>query len=309
MTITDERPQEETRLDPLDGTISALEDALEQLRGAREYGGSPLELRTRAAMVRRAAEALEGLPLGLYREALECDAEAAAREAAVEAREALDRAAAAVEAAQEAYDATAAPESEAARKLMDAKHLAEEAAGALAQAPPDRAEPEDRDKLQEQLHRRQEGVEAYWAEFARAEQARTDAREALERAQAAHRKAEGDLAAAEDAVEHPDPESLDNQTLIKALKSGWTHHLDNPSPRVQAVCRVIAEDIAGQRGWYSDLAEARIERSHGRKMIASIRAGRGITLGDVRGTYNLGVIRPGDRVIASGNFAHPARAQ
>lgn len=310
MTVT-EAPQEttagapldETRADPLDGAISALEDVLERLRGAREYGGSPLELRTRAAMVRTAAEALELVPLGLYQEALECDAEAAAREAAEEAQEALDQAAAAVEAAQEAYDATAAPESEATRKLMDAKHLAEEAGQALAQASPDRAEAGDRDKLVEQLQRRQKGLEDYGGELVRAQQARKDAEETLARARDAHRKAEADLAAAEDAVEHPDPENLDNGTLIKALMSCWTRHLDNPSERVQALCRVIAEDICDQHGWYSDLAEARIERRHGRKMIASIRAGRGITLGDERGTYNLGVIRPGDRVVASANFA------
>lgn len=303
MTITDERPQEETRTDPLDGAISALEDVLERLRGAREYGGAPLELRTRAAMARRAAEDLDGLPLNLYQEALECDAEAAARDAAREAREALDQAAAAVEAAEQEHAKTAEPELEATRQAVTAKQRWEDAGNALAQAVQDHAEPDDRDVLEERLQRRQKALESYGGELVRAQQARKDAEEALNRAREAHRKAEANLAASEDAVEHPDPESLDNQMLVKALKSGWTSHLDNPSPRVQALCRVIVEDIADQRGWYSELAEARIERSHGRKMIASIRAGHGITLGDERGTYNLGVIRPGDRVIASPNIA------
>src|SRR5689334_17942848 len=135
MTVTEDTlEQEDTRTDPLDETISTLETELERLRRAPEYGGSPLELRVRAADARRSAEALERVPLALYPEALECHAEAAALEAAAEAREAVEEAAAAVEAAQEAYDATAAPEQEAGRKAITAKQRWEDAGNALAQA-------------------------------------------------------------------------------------------------------------------------------------------------------------------------------
>jgi hypothetical protein len=289
VTVTEDTlEQENTAETPLDEAISTLEDVLERLRGAQAHTDGPLALQIRAAVARRAAEALEGMPLGLYQEALECDAEAAAREAAEEAREALDEAAAAVEASEQEYAKTAAPESEASRKVMDAKHLAEAAADAVTQSEQDRAEPEPLGKLRGRARDTREELEHQTRALIEAQQERQAAREARDRARGAHDEARRALAAAEDAVEHPDPANLDNFTLIKALKSGWTSALNNPSPRVLAVCRVIAEDICDERGWYSDLAEARIERSHGRKMIASIRAGHGITLGDGRGTYNLG---------------------
>ncbi len=305
MTVTEDTLEQESAAEyPLDEAIAALEDVLERLRGAQGYTDGPLELKLRAAVARRAAVALEGLPLGLYQEALECDSEAAAREAAAEARGALEQAAAAVEAAQEAHDVTAEPELEAGRRAITARQRYEDAERALTQAQQDGVEPDARDELEEQLQRRQKGLEFFGGELVRAQQARQAAGEVLEQARAQRRQAEADLAAAEDAVEHPDPANLDNFTLVRALKSGWTSALrDNPSPRVLAVCRVIAEDICDEHGWYSELAEARIERRHGRKMIASIRAGHGITLGDERGTYNLCVIRPGDRVIACGNIA------
>jgi hypothetical protein len=65
MTVTEAPPQENTAEYPLDEAISVLEDVLDRLRGTQGYTDGPLELRTRAAVARKAVEALELVPLSL----------------------------------------------------------------------------------------------------------------------------------------------------------------------------------------------------------------------------------------------------
>ena len=302
MTVTEAPPQDSTEACALDQVTGGLEVILDRLRDAAGDTGGPLALEVRAAKARRAAGELAPLLADLHREAMECDAEAAAIREAGKAAGVLEQAADALRDAEEAYAATAEPERAAAGMATGARQAHERAADASGQA---RARGASADVLIEadmRVTSAAKVAEHEAGKLAGAQRARQAARAAVDKAREQHRSAQEALAAAEAAAAEPSAANLDASQLVIAWARSWPWNLDPASmtqPELTAF-RFLVTEKCDENDWRPRLVEQRVRAQQGREMAAAGRQGRGVTIYDGRGAVTLG------RIPARGTVVSPA---